>query len=68
LESRADIFRQNAVKCLEAAQAVTDHRLRANLITVAESWRRLAEQADRKSKISLVRDTRPDLGRTRTER
>jgi hypothetical protein len=54
VESRADIFRQHAIECLEAAQAVTDQRVRGNLIAVAESWRRLDEQAERKSKLGLV--------------
>jgi hypothetical protein len=62
VESRADKFRQHAIECLEAAQAVTDLRIRGNLIAVAESWRRLADQAERKSKISLIQTNQRNLG------
>jgi hypothetical protein len=48
---------------LEAAQAVSDQRIRANLLAVAQSWRALAEDADRRSKINLAysRPMEPDI-------
>jgi hypothetical protein len=51
LDNRADKYRQHAIDCLEAAQAVSDQRIRANLVAVAQSWQRLAEQADRANPI-----------------
>ena len=53
-DDRAERYRRHAIDCLEAAQAVTDQRIRANLVMIAQSWRGLAEQIERRSKLSLV--------------
>jgi hypothetical protein len=53
-DNRQERYRQYARDCLEAAQAVTDQRIRTNLVTIAQSWRVLAEQIERRGKLSLV--------------
>jgi hypothetical protein len=53
-DNRQERYRQYARDCLEAAQAVTDQRIRSNLVMIAQSWRVLAEQIERRGKLSLV--------------
>jgi hypothetical protein len=44
--ARAEKYRQHAADCLEAAQTVTDYRIKDNLVSIAQSWRRLAQQIE----------------------
>jgi hypothetical protein len=46
---RADKYRQHAADCLEAAQAATDYRTRRALLSIAQSWQRLAQQIELRS-------------------
>jgi hypothetical protein len=46
---RAEKYRLRAADCLEAAQTVTNLRIKENLLAVAQSWQRLAEQIERRT-------------------
>jgi hypothetical protein len=50
-------YRQKAAECLETAEHISDHGTRMALVAMAESWIRLAEQADRNSLNDLVYET-----------
>jgi hypothetical protein len=60
---RADKYRQHAAECLEAAQTVTDHRIRENLVGIAQSFQRLAQEIERRSDpVESSQPTEPDPG------
>jgi hypothetical protein len=46
---RAEKYRQYAVDCLEATQTVTDYRIKKTLVSIAQSWRKLAQQIELRS-------------------
>jgi len=47
MKSSIDEYRTNAEDCLRMAQAAEDDNDRPLWVTLAQSWLRLAEQADR---------------------
>jgi hypothetical protein len=52
-DNRPERYRQYARDCLEGARAVTDQRIRSNLIMIAQSWRRLAEKIEHRSDLTV---------------
>ncbi len=48
--AKADEYRQRAAECMTLAQKTKDPADKAKLIEMAESWRRLAVQADEHDK------------------
>jgi hypothetical protein len=59
MNNKADEYRRNAVNCLRVAERTADLAARAALLDMAQSWRVLAEQADRNSANDLVYETPP---------
>jgi hypothetical protein len=57
MNNKADEYRRNAVNCLRAAERTADLAARAALLDMSQSWRILAEQADRNSTNDLVYET-----------
>jgi len=55
--SRSLEYLHNAASCLRVAERTTDLAARAELIKMAHAWQRLAEQANRNSKLDLVYET-----------
>jgi len=55
--SRSLEYLRNAASCLRVAERTTDLAARAELIKMAHAWQRLAEQANRNSKLDLVYET-----------
>jgi hypothetical protein len=58
----ADEYRRNAIECLRIADETITARSRVVLIQMAESWMRLAQQAERTIATDLVYET-PTLAR-----
>jgi hypothetical protein len=54
-------YRRHAVDCLKFAYLVTDPKNKALLIEMANAWKRLADQADKNSKVDLMYDETPRL-------
>jgi len=52
-------YRQNAADCFASANLVTDPKTKAVLLDMANSWLRLAEQAEKNSRTDLVYETPP---------
>ncbi len=48
---RAGKYRQQAAECLEAAQTVTDPRIKDKLVLTAQSWQRLAQNIERRNEL-----------------
>ena len=44
-------YRQNAAECHEAARVLSDHREKAKMLAIAQSWITLAAQAERNSQL-----------------
>ena len=44
-------YRQNAAECYEAARILSDHREKAKMLAIAQSWITLAAQAERNSHL-----------------
>ena len=44
-------YRQNAAECYEAARVLSDHREKAKMLAIAQSWITLAAQAERNSQL-----------------
>jgi hypothetical protein len=59
MNNKADEYRRNAVNCLRVAERTADPAARATLLDMAQSWRVLAEQADRNSTTDVVYETPP---------
>ena len=59
MNNKADEYRRNAVNCLRVAERTADPAARATLLDMAQSWRILAEQADRNSATDVVYETPP---------
>jgi hypothetical protein len=57
--NKADEYRRNAADCLRMAERTADLAARATLLDMAQSWRVLAEQADRNSANDVVYETPP---------
>jgi hypothetical protein len=57
MNNKADEYRRNAVNCLRVAERTADLAARATLLDMAQSWRVLAEQAERNSANDLVYET-----------
>ena len=55
--SRSLEYLRNAASCLRVAERTNDLAARAELIKMAHAWQRLAEQANRNSKLDLVYET-----------
>jgi hypothetical protein len=55
--SRSLEYLRNAASCLRVAERTTELAARAELIKMAHAWQRLAEQANRNSKLDLVYET-----------
>jgi hypothetical protein len=59
MNNKADEYRRNAVNCLRVAERTADLAARATLLDMAQSWRFLAEQADRNSATDVIYETPP---------
>ncbi len=57
-------YRQNAADCFATANLVTDLKTKAVLLDMANSWLRLAEQAEKNSRTDLVYETPPRANTT----
>jgi hypothetical protein len=57
--SSADDYRGNAARCLRVAERTSGVEARVTLLGMAQSWRRLAEQAERNSQNDIVYETPP---------
>jgi len=44
-------YRQNAAECYEAARILSDHREKAKMLAIAQSWITLAAQAEQNSQL-----------------
>jgi hypothetical protein len=44
-------YRQNAAECYEAARVLSDHREKAKMLAIAQSWKTLAALAERNSQL-----------------
>jgi hypothetical protein len=47
-------YRQNAAECYEAARILSDHREKAKMLAIAQSWITLAAQAERNSRLEAA--------------
>jgi hypothetical protein len=47
-------YRQNAAECYEAARILSDHREKAKMLAIAQSWITLAAQAERNSQLEAA--------------
>jgi hypothetical protein len=47
-------YRQNAAECYEAARVLSDHREKAKMLAIAQSWITLAAQAERNSQLEAA--------------
>jgi len=59
MNNKADEYRRSAADCLRMAERTADLAARATLLDMAQSWRVLAEQADRNSATDVVYETPP---------
>jgi hypothetical protein len=59
MNNKADEYRHNAADCLRMAERTADLGARATLLDMAQSWRILAEQAERNSANDVVYETPP---------
>ena len=59
MNNKADEYRRSAADCLRMAERTADLAARAALLDMAQSWRVLAEQADRNSATDVVYETPP---------
>jgi hypothetical protein len=50
----SEFYRLYAVQCVELARQLTDSASKATLLTMAQQWIVLADQADRNSKASTI--------------
>jgi hypothetical protein len=56
-----DEYRRHAAECLRIAEDVIDSRYRISLVNMAESWLRLAQQAEKNLTTDLIYETPPLL-------
>jgi hypothetical protein len=47
-------YRQNAAECYEAARILSDHREKAKMLAIAQSWISLAALAERNSHLEAA--------------
>lgn len=59
MNNKAEEYRRNAANCLRVAERTADVAARATLLDMAQSWRFLAEQAERNSTTDVVYETPP---------
>jgi hypothetical protein len=57
--SAVDLYRRHAVDCLWLASESVSEETRATLIDMAQSWARLAQQAEKNSQLDLVYESAP---------
>lgn len=57
MRSKAEEYRHNALKCLNAAEASSDLSTRAQLLGMAQAWHNLADQAEKNNQTDLVYQT-----------
>ncbi len=57
--SNPDQYRQNAIDCLRLANETRDAGAKAVLLDMAQSWVRLADQAQKNLRTDLVYETPP---------
>ena len=57
MNNKADEYRRNAADCLRMVERTADPAARATLLDMAQSWRILAEQAERNSATDVVYET-----------
>ncbi len=57
--SNPDRYRQNAIDCLRLANETRDPGAKAVLLDMAQSWVRLADQAQKNLRTDLVYETPP---------
>jgi hypothetical protein len=50
-------YRHHAAKCLQIAEGATDFQQRSSLLNMAQSWLRLAQQAEKNLATDLVYQT-----------
>jgi hypothetical protein len=56
-------YREHAADCLEAARTENNYRIRQNLISIAQSWQRLAQQIEERTQTIESQRTQPDMRR-----
>ena len=54
-----DAYRKYARDCFAMAQTASDGRMKAFLFTMAQSWVRLAQQAEKNTSAARIPETRP---------
>jgi hypothetical protein len=59
MNNKADEYRRNAADCLRMAERTAAPTARATLLDMAQSWRVLADQAERNSATDVVYETPP---------
>ena len=52
-------YRQNAAECYEAARILSNHRQKAKMLAIAQSWISLADLAERNSNLDRIEETPP---------
>jgi len=57
--SNPDRYRQNAIDCLRLSDETHDADAKAALLDMAQSWVRLADQAQKNLRTDLVYETPP---------
>jgi len=62
-----DAYRKQARECFAMAQSATDERMKAFLFTMAQSWVRLAQQAEKNTSAAPVHESVPAQKRTRAD-
>jgi hypothetical protein len=55
--SAADQYRRNASECIAITAFFVDPQQRAAILALAESWTRLAEQAEKNEQVVLLATT-----------
>ena len=58
-EELAQAYRLNAAKCIDIAQKSSEPEIKVALLSMAQSWLALAEQALKNSETVLVYETPP---------
>lgn len=59
MDNKAEEYRRNALQCLRVAERTADPAARGTLLDMAQSWRVLADQAERNSATDVVYETPP---------
>ena len=56
-------YRQNAAECYEMARILSNPRKKAKMLVMAQSWKSLADQAERNSNLDPLCETPLSAGK-----